>query len=97
MSNSYDSENIDTIIEEVLEDLITAVMSDSSVRQIETTVHAVGALGYRSHGILLQRPSSTGHRHGGTDDTDKDWSTLWFTWCRKRYPPCHKYSLETHP
>jgi len=41
MSNFSDSENIDTIIEEVLEDLITAVMSDSSVRQIETTVQSV--------------------------------------------------------
>jgi len=38
MSNFYDSQNIDTIIEEVLEDLTTAVVSDSSEGQIETTV-----------------------------------------------------------
>ncbi|CAI6349275.1 unnamed protein product [Macrosiphum euphorbiae] len=62
ISNFYDSENIDTIIEEVLEDLITAVVSDSSVLQIETTVQSVlqdivaMEFGYRG-----QRPSSTGH------------------------------------
>lgn len=38
MSNSYNPKNIDTVIEEVLEDIVIAVVSDSSDRQIETTV-----------------------------------------------------------
>jgi len=97
------SENIDNIIEEVLEDLITAVVLDSNESQIETTVQSVlediVAIGF-SYGDNL--PLDIGTDEG----MDKDrrmvdivdhWSTLWFTLCRKRYPPCHTYSPETYP
>lgn len=41
MSNFDNSEDIDTTIEEVLEDIVTTVVSDSRNRQIETTIQSV--------------------------------------------------------
>jgi len=98
------SENIDTVIEEVLEDLVTAVVSDSSESQIEATVQSVlqdieaMEFGYGDH---LQLDTDT-------DNMDKDRrmaaivnqlidATLWFTLCRKRCFPCRTYSPKTHP
>ncbi|CAI6345919.1 unnamed protein product [Macrosiphum euphorbiae] len=82
-------ENVDTIVEEVLEDLIAAVVSDSS--QIETTVQSVlldiVAMKFRH---CLQLDTDTDNvdcKDRRKSPSSINWSTLWSTLCRKHCPP----------